>query len=84
MEGVRIDAGYSEGLQVTPFYDPMIAKCIIFAADRDSCILKAKEFLLKTSIEGIKTNIPYLIQVLDEYNFQCGQYTTELVHEMRA
>ncbi|WP_342539793.1 acetyl-CoA carboxylase biotin carboxylase subunit [Heyndrickxia sp. FSL K6-6286] len=84
VEGVRIDAGYSEGLQVTPFYDPMLAKCIIFAADRDSCILKAKEFLLKTSIEGIKTNIPYLIQVLDDHNFQSGQYTTELVNKMRA
>lgn len=84
VEGVRIDAGYSEGLQVTPFYDPMLAKCIIFAADRDSCILKAKEFLLNTSIDGIKTNIPYLIQVLDNHNFQSGQYTTELVHEMRA
>ncbi|MEB6551384.1 acetyl-CoA carboxylase biotin carboxylase subunit [Heyndrickxia sporothermodurans] len=84
IEGVRIDAGYHSGLQVTPFYDPMIAKCVIFASNRTDCIQKAQEFLDQTIIEGIKTNIPFLKNVLQSTNFQNGDYTTNLVNEMKV
>ncbi|MGE8204190.1 acetyl-CoA carboxylase biotin carboxylase subunit [Heyndrickxia sp. NPDC080065] len=82
VEEVRIDEGYCEGIQVTPFYDPMIAKCVIFERNRDACLNKAKEFLEKTTIEGIKTNIPYLIKVLKNKQFKNGDYTTNLVNKL--
>lgn len=82
MDGIRIDEGYKAGIQVTPFYDPMIAKCVIHAEDRNACICKAKEFLGSSQIEGIKTNIPYLEKVLKTKEFQEGNYTTNLVKQM--
>lgn len=84
VENLRIDTGYQSGIQVTPFYDPMIAKCIIFDANREACINRAKEFLEGTSIEGIKTNIPYLKNVLQNKEFLKGDYTTNLVNQMKA
>lgn len=62
----------------------MIAKCVMFASNRTDCIQKAQEFLDQTIIEGIKTNIPFLKNVLQSTNFQNGDYTTNLVNEMKV
>ncbi|WP_335870508.1 acetyl-CoA carboxylase biotin carboxylase subunit [Bacillus sp. 2205SS5-2] len=76
MDGIRIDAGYRSGNTVTPFYDPLVAKCIVFANTREGCLDKAKEFFRSTSIEGIKTNLPLFQEVLQEEAFTDGNYTT--------
>lgn len=79
VEGVRIDEGYAEGNAVTPFYDPMIAKCIIHADERGECLKRAKKFLKETVIEGIKTNIPALLEVLENEEVVRGDYTTNVM-----
>lgn len=78
---VRIDSGYMTESTVTPFYDPMIAKVIIFAENRDTCIAETEKFLETTRIEGIKTNIPYLLKIINTQSFQAGNYTTNIISQ---
>lgn len=82
--GVRIDGGYAEGLKVTPFYDPMIAKCIFYSETREACIQKAQRFLQETTIAGIKTNIPFIQEVLTSEIFQNGYYFTNISEKLKS
>lgn len=75
-ENVRVDTGYCEGDTVTPFYDPMIAKCILHGDSRAEAIQKAKVFFEEMKIEGIKTNVPLFLNILADKDFQNGSYTT--------
>lgn len=78
-EGVRIDSGYEEGGTVTPFYDPMIAKCIFYGADRQKALETAETFFQEIKIEGIKTNAPLFLNILANRDFQNGNYTTSFL-----
>jgi len=61
----------------------MIAKVITKGTSREETITKMRKALLETKIEGIKTNIPLLLEVLDNDQFQKGNYSTNLVKTMR-
>lgn len=74
--GVRIDNGYSPNTTVTPYYDPMIAKVIVSGENRTAAIKMAQQFFERSSIEGIKTNLPLFKRVLQEEEFKAGNYTT--------
>lgn len=76
--GVRVDTGYAEGCVVTPFYDPMIAKVIVHESTREKAIDKLIEALNEFEIVGVKTNIPFLIQVLSSQEFNTGLIHTGL------
>ncbi|MGO8112765.1 hypothetical protein AB9E26_36330, partial [Rhizobium leguminosarum] len=56
----RLDPAVDTGTEVTPFYDPMLAKLIVAAEDRPAAIEKLKAALAETSISGIETNLAYL------------------------
>jgi acetyl-CoA carboxylase biotin carboxylase subunit len=73
---VRVDAGVVEGSQVTPFYDPLLAKLVVHAHDRAQCIAKARAAVGATTIEGLKTNLPLHERVLDDAAFQRGEVST--------
>nr|WP_263328113.1 acetyl-CoA carboxylase biotin carboxylase subunit [Neobacillus sp. Marseille-Q6967] len=77
--GVRIDAGYDEGNTVTPFYDPMIAKCIFYRKTRSESLLAASEFFKQVKIEGIKTNVPLFLNILENEEFKSGNYSTNFL-----
>ncbi|OOE12038.1 acetyl-CoA carboxylase biotin carboxylase subunit [Fictibacillus arsenicus] len=79
MENVRIDTGYESGNQVTPFYDPMIAKIIVSDSNRAECLKSAKHFFDSIQIKGLKTNIPLFQQLLEEDGFRKGNYTTDFL-----
>lgn len=83
LEQVRIDDGVETGTQVTPFYDPMIAKVIVSGATRQETVERAREAMEKFLITGIKTNIPFLLEVLDDEKFRQGAYTTRFVQERK-
>jgi acetyl-CoA carboxylase, biotin carboxylase subunit len=72
----RIDYGYENGHVVSPFYDPMIAKCIISGESRTDAIARSQAFFEKFSIEGIKTNAPLFQWILKDEDFEKGNYTT--------
>ena len=83
LPGVRIDDGVETGTQVTPFYDPMIAKVIASGETRDVAIERAREALRQYLVAGIKTNIPFLMEVLDDERFCQGDYTTWFIQERK-
>ena len=74
--GVRIDAGVAEGGDVSVHYDPMIAKVIATAETRELAIERLIAALTDYPILGIKTNISFLIRVLDSKRFRAGAIDT--------
>jgi acetyl-CoA carboxylase biotin carboxylase subunit len=72
---IRVDAGVVEGSQVTPFYDPLLAKLVVHGRDRAQCIARARAAVGATTIEGLKTNLPAHERILSDPAFQRGEVT---------
>ena len=79
----RVDTGYAEGMTITPHYDPMLAKIIVRGTDRHDAIAGLLDVLGRTVIEGVKTNIPFLLACLDDARFRAGAVHTGLTGEIR-
>ncbi|RKD24677.1 biotin carboxylase [Ammoniphilus oxalaticus] len=79
---IRIDDGVEQGSQVTPFYDPMIAKLIVSGKTRAESLREALLALRAFKIEGIKTNIPLLEKVINHSQFQQGSYDTTFIERV--
>ncbi|MGZ9868921.1 acetyl-CoA carboxylase biotin carboxylase subunit [Priestia endophytica] len=77
--GIRHELGVHDQSSVTPFYDPMIAKLIVKGSDRDDAINRLQDALADYHIEGIKTNIPMLKEVIAHPAFRSGDTTTDFV-----
>ncbi len=75
--GVRLDTHAYSGYRIPPFYDSMIAKLIVTAPTRELAIKKMKRALQEFIIEGVKTTIPYHIQLMDDPNFNKGSVSTK-------
>jgi 3-methylcrotonyl-CoA carboxylase alpha subunit len=67
--GVRIDAGFGSGDSVTHYYDSLIAKVIAYGDTREEALQKCRDSLKNFHILGIRTNIPYLLKILDSVEF---------------
>ncbi|WP_131847650.1 acetyl-CoA carboxylase biotin carboxylase subunit [Baia soyae] len=78
-DGIRFDAGVETGNTITPFYDPMIAKCIISGSSREEVLTKSRETFAQMKIEGIKCNLPLLVELLDHPDFVSGKYDTTIL-----
>jgi len=79
--GVRIDTGVFPGFEITPFYDPMIAKLIVWGETRAQAILRMRRALEEYRIVGVRTNIPFHQTMMDSHRFMGGQYDTRFVEE---
>lgn len=79
LPGVRVETGYAEGRRVSSHYDPMLAKVIAHAATRDQALLLLKQALTQFQVDGVKTNIPFMLRVLDDQGFGAGQVSTGMV-----
>ncbi|MFN7126709.1 MAG: urea carboxylase [Allorhizobium sp.] len=75
-EGVRVDGWVETGTEVTPFYDPMLAKVIVSGADRDTAIAALSSALEETSLAGIETNLEYLKAIAASDLFRSGDVAT--------
>jgi 3-methylcrotonyl-CoA carboxylase alpha subunit len=82
-DGVRIDAGVREGDRITPHYDPLIAKLVCRGADRGQAIERGLAALRASAIEGIHSNLQFLIRVLEHPAFQAGNVHTGFVDAHR-
>lgn len=78
-EGARIETGYEEGNQVTPFYDPMISKIIIYGTDRVDALSKSQSFFNHVTINGVKTNISLFKEFIKSEEFISGEYATAVL-----
>jgi acetyl-CoA carboxylase biotin carboxylase subunit len=74
--GVRVDSGVTAGSNVSVYYDPMLAKLIVWAESRDLARRKAISALRDFAILGIRTNIPFLLQLLEHDQFVAATIDT--------
>ncbi len=79
--GVRLDSAIYRGGEVSLYYDPMLAKVIVWGQNRAQAILRMRRALEEFRIVGIATNIPYHLAVLDSIAFQRGIFDTNFVEE---
>jgi acetyl-CoA carboxylase, biotin carboxylase subunit len=82
MRGVRIETGYRQGMEVTPHYDPLLAKVIARGATRSQAIATLLEALGAFAIEGIRHNIPALQAILASEEFERGEVHTGLAMQV--
>ncbi len=82
-EGVRVDAGYAAGDDVTPFYDPLLAKLVVWGADRAAALERARAALAGFEVAGPKVNLAFLSRLLAEPAFVRGDYDTSVVDRMQ-
>ncbi|NSX84613.1 urea carboxylase [Agrobacterium tumefaciens] len=75
-EDVRVDGWIETGTEVTPFYDPMLAKIIVTGADRNAAIASLGAALSHTAISGIETNLDYLRAIAGSSLFRTGNVAT--------
>ena len=73
---VRVDAGVYPGATVPLFYDPMVAKLVVWGVDRAQAIQRARRALIEFRIRGISTNIAFFRDLLGDPEFVSGQYDT--------
>ena len=81
---MRVETGFAEGRDVTPHYDPMIAKVIVHAPTRDAAIDRLVEALEAFEIQGLKNNIPAVLAILRSEPFRAGDVHTGLIPEVLA
>lgn len=82
--GVRVDTGVYPGFQITPYYDPMISKLIVWGETRAQAILRMRRALEEYRIIGVRTNIPFHQTLMDSHRYMGGQYDTRFVEERFA
>ncbi|HEX2556529.1 MAG TPA: acetyl/propionyl/methylcrotonyl-CoA carboxylase subunit alpha [Microvirga sp.] len=78
-EGLRIDTGVEAGDEVTPFYDPMIAKVIAHGDTRDEALDRLSDALARTVVAGPKTNVAFLRALCDAPDFRDGAFDTGFI-----
>ena len=81
--GMRIDHGMKDGLAISPFYDPMIAKVIAHGATRDEARRRLIKALRDTVVLGPTTNRHFLIRLLEHPEFAAGKATTAFLGKHR-
>jgi len=79
--GVRVDSAVYPGYTISPHYDSMIAKLIVWGTTREEAILRMKRALREFAIEGIKTTIPFHLKVLDHEKFISGDFDIKFLED---
>jgi urea carboxylase len=79
-QNARIDTWVQRGSEISPFYDPLIAKILVKADDRKQAVSTMQHALAETKLSGIETNLEYLRQVLADSVFPAGTQTTRYLN----
>ena len=79
--GVRVESGIYEGFEMSLYYDPMLAKLIVWGETRADAIMRMKRALREYRLVGIKTNIPFHMRVLENTNYIGGHFDTSFIDE---
>ncbi|RCJ03177.1 biotin/lipoyl-containing protein, partial [Cupriavidus necator] len=77
--GIRIDAGVREGDTISPFYDPMIAKLIVWGKDRDEALARMRQALASYHVVGLSTNVAFLQRLVSSEGFCTADLDTGLI-----
>ena len=81
---VRVDSGVRQGDAITPFYDPMIAKLIVWGEDRQQALMRMAEALGQTQIVGLATNVAFLKRLVESKAFSAADLDTGLIAKNHA
>jgi 3-methylcrotonyl-CoA carboxylase alpha subunit len=81
--GVRNDAGFEAGDEISLHYDPMLAKLVVYAPDRTSAVRRLRRALRDYAVLGVPTNLPLLRRVADHPAFAAGETTVRFLEEHR-
>lgn len=79
--GVRVDTGVYPGFEISPYYDSLISKLIVFGKTRAEVILRMRRALEEYRIVGVRTNIPFHQNMMDSHRFMAGQFDTQFVEQ---
>jgi acetyl-CoA carboxylase biotin carboxylase subunit len=79
--GIRVDTGVYIGFEISPFYDSLISKLIVWGETRAEAILRMRRALEEYKIIGVRSNIPFHQTLMDSHRFMGGQYDTRFVEE---
>ena len=79
--GVRVDSGVYSGYEISPYYDALIAKLIVFESSRDDTIARMKRALEEYRVIGVRTNIPFHQHLLNNPDFLAGNFNTQFVQD---
>ncbi len=79
--GVRVDTGVYPGFEISPYYDALISKLIVWGETRAEAILRMRRALEEYKIVGVRTNIPFHQNLMDSHRFMGGQFDTRFVEE---
>jgi acetyl-CoA carboxylase, biotin carboxylase subunit len=82
-EGIRVDSGYRSADVVSQFYDPLVAKLIVWGEDRNKATARTQHALENYEITGIRNNIPFLRQALGSGIFMSGNYDTHFIAKLK-
>ncbi|EPF73622.1 acetyl-CoA carboxylase biotin carboxylase subunit [Acinetobacter rudis] len=83
-DSVRVDSGIVEGDEITTFYDPMIAKLIVWAPNRDSALMQMHRALGEFHVEGLGNNIAFLDRIVRSDSFKDARLDTNLIQREHA
>jgi propionyl-CoA carboxylase alpha chain len=78
-ENVRVDDGYEEGMSIPIYYDPMIAKLVVWGKNRTEAIQNILQAIKEYKIEGVSTTLPFGVFVFDHEAFMSGKFDTHFV-----
>lgn len=81
---VRVDAGVEQGDAITPFYDPMIAKLIVWDVDRDAALRRMQQALAECEVVGVTTNAAFLRRLVMTDSFTQAKLDTALIEREQA
>ena len=79
--GIRVDSGVERSGEVSPYYDPMLAKLIVHGTTREEALARLEQALLNFHVLGVQTNIPYLLAIVRHPAFRAGETTTRFLAE---
>jgi acetyl-CoA carboxylase biotin carboxylase subunit len=79
--GVRVDSGIFHGWDVPPHYDPILSKLVVWAENRDAAMKRMSNALKNYVILGIKTNLGYLMRIMNNDKFVKADYHTHFIDE---
>jgi acetyl/propionyl-CoA carboxylase alpha subunit len=79
--GVRVDSGVDEGSEITPYYDSLLAKIVVWGETRGEAIVRMRRALREYRVIGIKTNIPFHQAIMESHRFHGGQFDTTFVEQ---
>jgi 3-methylcrotonyl-CoA carboxylase alpha subunit len=82
--GIRVDTGVESGAEITPWYDPMIAKLIVHAADRPAALARLRQALAEVEIAGPPNNVAFLARIAASRGFSSAKLDTGLIERNRG